>query len=274
MRKLLLLAMITFCSITHAEILADINFYESLRMVQKRYPNARFENVNAAWLKPEERFIKISGAGLGKVIRVKFDDLRSIKKNVLLKDFEQFSEASKETIIKINRLPESDVLAVKWVRVTYDAVIPLSRFNLKYGKSICGNNQDMERECVWPKYALSAQVTDDDKSVLFLTSVFTASEQDSGIRSMFEFYQGQDNIFSLSKTIEDQVAGLKTWQAAISAFLAKVITDVDYRKDAGKMADLDRFVTIVANKPENANRSMEWFLQESHKLVLQTHGIK
>lgn len=274
MRRLLILVMLGLFSVAQAEVLADINYFESLRMVEKRYPNATFENIKAAWLKPDERLIKISGVGLGKVIRVKFDDLRSIRKDALLKDIDLFDESSKLAIIKINRLPDADVLVTKWVRVTYDKAIPTSRFISQYGKPICRNDADMERECVWSKHSLSAQMTDDDKNVLSLTAAFTDSEQESGTLAYIASYKDQENIFSLSRPIDAQVAAVKKWKAAVAAFLDRVAVEVDYRKDTAKMADLDRLVKIIASKPDSAQMSMDGILQEAHKLVMQTHGLK
>ena len=39
----------------------------------------------------------------------------------------------------------------------------------------------------------------------------------------------------------------------------------DYRKDAAKAEDLDGFVRMLANKQENADKPMDWFLAEAHK---------
>lgn len=48
---------------------------------------------------------------------------------------------------------------------------------------------------------------------------------------------------------------------------------IDYRKDADKAADLDQFVKVLANREENADKPMDWFLTEAHKRVKALHGL-
>ncbi len=48
---------------------------------------------------------------------------------------------------------------------------------------------------------------------------------------------------------------------------------IDYRKDTEKAADLDNFVKVLANREENADKPMDWFLTEAHKRVKALHGL-
>lgn len=72
-------------------------------------------------------------------------------------------------------------------------------------------------------------------------------------------------------------AAERQWQRAIDTLVASAAKPenggVDYKADAVKAADLDTFVRTLAARPENADKSMEWFLGEAHKRVLALHGI-
>jgi hypothetical protein len=69
-----------------------------------------------------------------------------------------------------------------------------------------------------------------------------------------------------------------TWQNQINSFMAEAAKPasggVDYKTDTVKAADLDVFVKTLAQKPENADKSGEWFLQEAHKRVMALYDIK
>ena len=69
-------------------------------------------------------------------------------------------------------------------------------------------------------------------------------------------------------------ASAREWQQAVNRFIDLVAKDdqVDYRADAARAKDLDAFVKLLANDPENAQQSSEWFLQEAHKLVNARRG--
>jgi hypothetical protein len=73
-----------------------------------------------------------------------------------------------------------------------------------------------------------------------------------------------------------QQSAQRQWETTVATFLsgaAKEEGGFDYRKDDGKRADLDQFLKILADKPENADKSMDWFLQEAHKRVKALHGV-
>jgi len=63
----------------------------------------------------------------------------------------------------------------------------------------------------------------------------------------------------------------RQWRSTVDKFLTQVTDDIDYRRDPGAMRDLDALVKDLAGRPENAQRSMTWFLQEAHRRVLAMH---
>ena len=77
----------------------------------------------------------------------------------------------------------------------------------------------------------------------------------------------------ISQEMAEQ-ASAREWQQAVHRFIDRVAKDeqVDYRTDAARARDLDTFVKVLANDPENAQQSSEWFLQEAHKLVNARRG--
>lgn len=89
--------------------------------------------------------------------------------------------------------------------------------------------------------------------------------------------------FELSNAkLKAEIAGEMTeqtaqqaWQKAIDTMMARARKDdgIDYRKDPRKEKDLDMFVKALAADDENADKPMEWFLDEAHKLVKVKHGI-
>jgi hypothetical protein len=64
------------------------------------------------------------------------------------------------------------------------------------------------------------------------------------------------------------------WAHTVQAFKATVKTTagVDYDTDAVRGSDLDTVVRTLANNPANAQRSMDWFLNEAHRVVSAMHG--
>jgi hypothetical protein len=79
----------------------------------------------------------------------------------------------------------------------------------------------------------------------------------------------------ISQEMTQQTAA-QQWQNTVNSFLsaaAKEEGGIDYRKDGDKAADLDQFVKVLAAKPENSDKPMQWFLEEAHKRVMALHGV-
>jgi hypothetical protein len=73
-----------------------------------------------------------------------------------------------------------------------------------------------------------------------------------------------------------QQSAAQQWQNTVNRFMSQAAKEeggIDYRKDAAKAEDLDQFVKFLANKQENADKPMEWFLAEAHKRVQALHGV-
>ena len=67
-----------------------------------------------------------------------------------------------------------------------------------------------------------------------------------------------------------------SWQATVNRNIesfSKELNGINYLKDEDKQADLDQFVKVLAGKPENNDKSMDWFMQEAHRRVKALHGI-
>ena len=66
------------------------------------------------------------------------------------------------------------------------------------------------------------------------------------------------------------------WAFTVDRFVKATAKDegINYATDAAKQADLDMFVKAIASVEANANKPMEWFLQEAHKRVKALHGVE
>lgn len=62
------------------------------------------------------------------------------------------------------------------------------------------------------------------------------------------------------------------WRSTVDSFLNAQAKAMDYRANAEAMGDLDAFVKMLAGKEANADKPMEWFLNEAHKRVMALHG--
>lgn len=80
----------------------------------------------------------------------------------------------------------------------------------------------------------------------------------------------------ISQEMTQQTAQAQ-WQNTINRSMVEFAKPenggIDYRKDAEKAADLDQFVKVLANREENADKPMDWFLTEAHKRVKALHGL-
>lgn len=80
----------------------------------------------------------------------------------------------------------------------------------------------------------------------------------------------------ISQEMQQQDAQ-QAWQSAIERTFDSAAKPesggVDYRTDKTKAADLDLFVRRLGEDPANADKGMDWFLNEGHRRVLALHGI-
>lgn len=103
-------------------------------------------------------------------------------------------------------------------------------------------------------------------------------ERDEGLAALSE--QREQLLVARAKAEISQEMTQQTaaqqWQNTVNGFIARAAKEeggIDYRKDTAKAEDLDSFVKFLANKQENADKPMEWFLAEAHKRVLALHGV-
>lgn len=103
-------------------------------------------------------------------------------------------------------------------------------------------------------------------------------ERDAGLAALSEKRESLVILRAKAEIAQEmtQQSAQRQWETTVATFLsgaAKEEGGFDYRKDDGKRADLDQFLKILADKPENADKSMDWFLQEAHKRVKALHGV-
>lgn len=72
----------------------------------------------------------------------------------------------------------------------------------------------------------------------------------------------------------NQQTAAQQWARAIDTFKSDVLKGdgIDYNTDAARGTDLDMFVKALAERADNADKGMRWFLDEAHKRVLALHG--
>ena len=163
--------------IARSEVFFDITWLMTLGEIKKRYPNATFARVRPAWEQPDEAFYLLTGNGLPGKVYILFDDPRPGAKEQLAKVSPQAAPDSKEVWERIRDRTDDDALMTNWVRWIPPRTIPISRYQSKYGPATCSLDANMSPICNWAKYSLQAQMSEDNKSVEFVTSGFTADEK-------------------------------------------------------------------------------------------------
>lgn len=187
------LAMVNYAS---AEVLHGVEPLSTLGKIKKDFPNAKFERVNAAWVKESEAFFSMTGSGFPGKLYLAFNDFRTIWAHWLNSrpsDSSQSSSASEAEedadtrayAIAQVRQSDDDALTINWVRWVPASPIPMSRVKAKYGEPTkCDfEPEDFTPYCSWDSRSLRAQTTDDRKSVLFFTANFTRAELRSAYRA-------------------------------------------------------------------------------------------
>lgn len=83
---------------------------------------------------------------------------------------------------------------------------------------------------------------------------------------------GQKIAHDTSVQLANQAAE-NQWVNTLNSFYKNVQSEIDYKNNAAKMNELDEFTRALASKPENANKSMKWFIENAHNRVLALNGI-
>lgn len=73
----------------------------------------------------------------------------------------------------------------------------------------------------------------------------------------------------------NQQSAQQEWAFIVKSFVKSVAKSggTNYMTDTQKQADLDGFIKVLAENPNNADKEPEWFLEEAHKRVNALHGI-
>ena len=181
-----LLISLLYCAAAGAEILHGIGPYDTLADVKKRYPNATFTTVSAAWVKRDERFVAMQGTCFPGALRLLFDDSRPLFRDIE-RDCLEKAASDQDAVAKCKQLwgpviseDDDHALSIRWVRWVPPAAIPLTRYKSKYGEPLVEfSNEDMTPIATWPSVALSAQLSDDKQNVLYVDTAFTRAERRS-----------------------------------------------------------------------------------------------
>ncbi len=198
----ILLSVIIFLlsySISNAEIYKDFTPYKSLKLIKESYPNGRFEEVKAAWVKGDDGFYKLTGTGLSGTLYLAFyDQTNFYKKSYLdvlgtpevdgLSDDEKAKQQNLVEYWKLkDDLGKDEKLALIWVRWVPDEAVPFDRLKSRYGNAEkCSyNEENFTPTCTWDSKALSVNLSDDKKLVFSIDYNFTQAEltSTSGIKN-------------------------------------------------------------------------------------------
>jgi hypothetical protein len=178
----------TFAHLASSEVLQGVLPLSSFGKIKKDFPNGRFERVKAAWVKEDEAFYSMTGDGFPGRLYLAFDDSRPYWRQ-FVKDAPPESPEASASEVESNaqfrqwaqglaNQPDDDALTISWVRWVPSTPIPMERVKGKYGEPTkCDfDPADFSPFCSWEARSLSAQTTDDRKSVVFFTARFTRGE--------------------------------------------------------------------------------------------------
>ena len=184
MKSIILLAAVLSFS-AHSEIIQGIQWEDTLGQVKQRYPNALFQSAKPAWLQQDQAFFVISGSGMSGTLRILFDDVRPL----LIKDLKENENNPdyqfRDTFKRLSVALDNDALTVNWVRWTPDKPIPIDRYKQRYGNPVCSFDDSMNPICKWLSVSLEAQMSDDQKLVMFVTTTFTKEEKQASSKAKY-----------------------------------------------------------------------------------------
>lgn len=118
----------------NSEVSEYVGLFDSYKDLRDRYPNAKFEEMKAAWATPGSQLVKISGAGLSGVLVVYFDNFEYTLKNSLENGEINQSQYAilKEFNLALNNA--NNGVRHTWVRFVPHNKIPLSMLKNVYGE--------------------------------------------------------------------------------------------------------------------------------------------
>jgi hypothetical protein len=116
-----------------AEVSNYVGLFDSYNDLKERYPRAKFEDIDAAWITPGSRLVTLSGAGFNGSITIYFHDaMYELKQIVTSGEIDQKQSADLLKYVQMMR-SEKGELRPTWVRFVPDSKIPLSNLVSLYG---------------------------------------------------------------------------------------------------------------------------------------------
>lgn len=182
LRQMFSIVLLSIPFISNAEILHGIFPLQSLQNIKANYPYGRFTRVNAAWVTEAEAFYSMTGEGFPGTLYLAFEDGRPRQKKVVAEkcvgDSPSMSAGVCEIFQKLANSPDDTALTINWVRWVPPQPIPYERYRSKYGEPtmVSFNDNTMKPNAFWEKVNLRADLADDNKSVLSVTTNFSRSE--------------------------------------------------------------------------------------------------
>ena len=133
------LTLVLCASMAQAEIFMGIMPGSSVSDLKRKFPNAKFEELTPAWLKRDERLIRIAGRGLEGRIVVKLDDRKPVWKSMFDKQ-NCSSEENRDSdycnylrVKIVSSTPDESYVPV-WVRFIPYGQVKTRTIIRKYGK--------------------------------------------------------------------------------------------------------------------------------------------
>lgn len=186
--KRVIVGLMMACALSaNAELLFGIGPLETLGDIRKRFPNATFKQVKAAWVKEDQGLYSMEGPGHPGKLVLAFSDGRPLWRELAASARSAVQAASEPTQGDLDWASRSSELAhesddvsltISWVRWIPPAPIPLTRYKAKYGQpDKCGfSDADMSPYCEWTSRALLVELSDDQRNVIQAETAFTRAE--------------------------------------------------------------------------------------------------
>jgi hypothetical protein len=184
-----IIASLFFSNISLAEIYKDFTPFISLKKIKEHYPNAKFEEVKAAWVKKDESLIKLTGSGLAGTTYLALATSDSEWEKEIsdseIKVAENPNEENLELLAIIDKArfflnrPLDEKLLLNWLRWSPDSALPLERLINRYGNpDVYGvDDESFQQYCDWTKRKIKANLSDDKKMVFTIEYGFTLEEK-------------------------------------------------------------------------------------------------
>lgn len=185
MKTIIFLFLLIFSKVACAEIYKDFTPFISLKEVKQNYPNAKIEDLKAAWVKSGDYFMSLTGVGITGSIYLKMSDRDLIYKSYLAKIDSEYSdkdssEYKNKTNLYVNYLNKSldERITLDWVRWIPAQNIPFERIEARYGKpDSCGYDEEsFSPFCSWNDMGLVVYQSDNKKQVLYIQYMVTAQD--------------------------------------------------------------------------------------------------